>query len=890
MAIEENQKNQIADIAQSSLGAFDAIAGAAERQLVDDYRVNVDPRNSFTDTEATQFVGRINQSRLDAFEILIRQPAIARVQARDQDGNIQTFFITRAAPTMARFNNARVASYGGPIGRISERHAGEEFDYLTPNGLVTLQVIEVAKLFPTRDDQGWDSRNSIVEGHALTPVTITSLREFLVELSSPDDLDILDAILAEEKEKRTVKEGIRRNVIIKMGLRDQPILDRMQGDIFRLPLDKRLLLLGAPGTGKTTTLIRRLGQKIDIEHLDDREKQIVAALNQQAPHSQSWLMFTPTDLLQQYIKEAFNREQIPASNDRIVTWTDYRWTLGRSRLGILQTATSSGRFIFRPAADHLTVDATASQTAWFQDFFTWQSERYWSDAADALRELASSEEAKVTEIAKQLEKVYGARGKTDDATTFGFVIEAASDIRDVIDEMKKRSDAPMRTALNKALKHDRSFLDAFGNFLNTLIDEPEEEDEAEAEEDEQATARVGRDAAMNAYMQAIRIHSRAVATGRVVSVTSRTGRIIQWLGKRMPGDDECRNIGRSVRTQEALRRHLHPVRRYIDDVPLRYRQFRRLRQSEGRWYRPDAKMGRDIGPFELDVVLLATLLVGGGLLRDRRVMADVERPAFAALKRIKDLYKNQIVVDEMADFSPLQLAAMAALADPRLNSFFACGDFNQRLTDFGVKTRAELEPFFLDLDVRTVQITYRHTRQLNEFARAIVTATGADGSTVALPENVDSEGVMPVLVKNLSSWTDIANWLAERMPEIERASGKLPSIAVLVNAESDVHPLAEALSIALQPQNLRAEACPEGKVIGQESDVRVFDVQYIKGLEFEAVFFVGVDQLAALRPTLFDKYLYVGATRAATFLGLTCHGDRAPELLEVMPEHFGHHW
>jgi hypothetical protein len=44
---------------------------------------------------------------------------------------------------------------------------------------------------------------------------------------------------------------------------------------------------------------------------------------------------------------------------------------------------------------------------------------------------------------------------------------------------------------------------------------------------------------------------------------------------------------------------------------------------------------------------------------------------------------------------------------------------------------------------------------------------------------------------------------------------------------------------------------------GQNADVRVFDVQQIKGLEFEAVFFVSLDQLAAREPALFDKFLYV---------------------------------
>lgn len=39
--------------------------------------------------------------------------------------------------------------------------------------------------------------------------------------------------------------------------------------------------------------------------------------------------------------------------------------------------------------------------------------------------------------------------------------------------------------------------------------------------------------------------------------------------------------------------------------------------------------------------------------------------------------------------------------------------------------------------------------------------------------------------------------------------------------------------------------------------MRVFDIQHIKGMEFEAVFFVSIDQLATLHPALFDKYLYV---------------------------------
>ena len=77
--------------------------------------------------------------------------------------------------------------------------------------------------------------------------------------------------------------------------------------------------------------------------------------------------------------------------------------------------------------------------------------------------------------------------------------------------------------------------------------------------------------------------------------------------------------------------------------------------------------------------------------------------------------------------------------------------------------------------------------------------------------------------------------------------------------------------------------------MGQDNDVRVFDIQHIKGLEFEAVFFIGIDRLAADQPELFDKYLYVGTTRAATYLGLTCDVALPPAMSALKP-HFAADW
>ena len=87
----------------------------------------------------------------------------------------------------------------------------------------------------------------------------------------------------------------------------------------------------------------------------------------------------------------------------------------------------------------------------------------------------------------------------------------------------------------------------------------------------------------------------------------------------------------------------------------------------------------------------------------------------------------------------------------------------------------------------------------------------------------------------------------------------------------------------LADHNIEVVGCKEGRVVGADGQVRIFDVQHIKGLEFEAVFFVGVDQLAERVPDLFDKFLYVGTTRASTYLGISCSGRLPPRLEPLRP-------
>ena len=160
---------------------------------------------------------------------------------------------------------------------------------------------------------------------------------------------------------------------------------------------------------------------------------------------------------------------------------------------------------------------------------------------------------------------------------------------------------------------------------------------------------------------------------------------------------------------------------------------------------------------------------------------------------------------------------------------------------------------------------------------------------LARQDRVDAESLPPVWHTHLSDNATVAEWLTHRIHEIDRMVQKATTIAVLVNEEKKVEPLALELNRRLEEINLSAVPCKDGKVIGNDRDVRVFNIRHIKGLEFEAVFFVDLDQTIFKHPDLFSKYLYVGATRAATYLGATLCGD-VPKQIKPLSHHFGKDW
>jgi superfamily I DNA/RNA helicase len=317
-------------------------------------------------------------------------------------------------------------------------------------------------------------------------------------------------------------------------------------------------------------------------------------------------------------------------------------------------------------------------------------------------------------------------------------------------------------------------------------------------------------------------------------------------------------------------------------LPVTYQEYR-LRASEGgRFYRPDAigaVNDRRLDPLELDTLIYVALLtVRGAFPRDD----FAHRPGGGITQRLINEFRYVVAVDEATDFSAVELACMRLLAHPIFDCATFSGDPMQRMTGHGIGDWSEIGELVEAPESHELRFSYRQSKKLLKiaaclFEKSVGRPAPFEAGFAESPDDPDA------LHYQAPSREAVADWLTGRIGEIYQICGQLlPSVAVLVPSEDQVRALADQIrQPLLESYGIETEACLDGRILGTQAKVRVFSVQFIKGLEFEAVFFVSADQMAATTPGLLERFLYVGLTRARSFLGVTTASGLPQELAHV---------
>lgn len=679
-----------------------------------------------------------------------------------------------------RHSDTLYASYLSPMGQIITINAGGRYGYWC--------LHEKAQFRPVCDEtERWDAVDCRIDARALNRL-IRSLRTFL---------------------KGETQAPQRRELRYTVQLPAQAVLDAVQDEIFRLPMNSFVRISGGPGTGKTTVLIKRLSQKTKIEFLTDEEKRLLKTSG--VADGKQWLFFSPSDLLKSYLKEALAKELLPASDEHVKVYSTFR----REVLRDSRFIRVGNRGYFRMPADKkfslLKSESHRSVSELARGFTTFLNERWATIARDAFLQFHDCARIPVDML-------------------FG---EAQS-----ILEANER--------LNAALKQVRAVTNFQYKSLSAL------------------PAILARSAEMS------RLASELVPPATGLSQFSNIPPLIESLQKAAKDTADSMSLSRLFAA-----------------IPPAFHKYRTRPENASRFYGEkslSALKDRMISETELDILLLEAL---------RFVHSLPQLPVRGAtgiptdLQALLGSLRLIVMIDEATDFSPLELACMELIALPRYGGVTLSGDLMQRVTERGLRTWDDMSQVCRDYVGKNLTTGYRQTARLFSIAKALCDhSTGSDNGFRSAYELRDSDP--PAIAFKSEAAGPIEEWLTDRICEIfDLSNNHLPTTAILVPTPRDVEMLCAKLRPRIHQNGLELDASHTGQALGDAARVRVFPVECIKGLEFEAVFYVGLDRMEDIYKDLLDKYVYVGLSRSRSFLGVT-YETRFPQRLEVIAKYFVH--
>lgn len=888
MQTTPNEK-ELEKIFSESLDLMEKIAAAAKDHLWEPNHTSLAGSGSWSDPVS---LGPMIAAQR-GYKLLIQRPLLARIRVRDENTDQEEFYFF--AESTVAVEGIKLGSYYSPMGRLAALDVGDgDYDYT---------ILEKTYFDPVKEDNIWDSINTRHFPEKGSMFAFRSLRSWLSNFfnKEPQNQDDLIDVLFGNNIEAEISYGESHEPIKNYGIRKRILLDSVQDKIFRMPIDKLLVLLGPAGTGKTATLIGRLSQKINETFLTEEEKEALRTARQiygDFDLRESWIMFSPTSLLKRYLVNAFNEKGIPVLEQNLQTWNDFCKILGRDKLNLLQTPNLKNSkkalegLILDREAKILKPEVEENPKSLFEDFYSWQQNNYLQVLTSKLEDLFNFGEEELIEEIKPLMRIKD----SFDGENLTEIVLRIKGYTDRITELKKDNDKRLTSSIfsliNELLhtlpkENLLAFSSLYSDFRKKNIDfDPLDSDELDS-----------KNRKFKPFFGVIKRISENVFLGANPSENSLSAKSFKILFPSSEQEKSLKELGRRVVIGQRLKGVFFNLLDSLnDDIWKRYLDFRSERRGQGKWYLPEKeeKVKKKIQQAELDILTLASLkqrrqLYQSNLYRKNK-RSNTLLSQWKTVSIMDEIIKLQVLADEVTDFSPVQLAAMRELTLPSMDSFFACGDLNQRLTNFGIKG---IDDFYWALskdrlDFEKVLTSYRQSSTLLEFSKVLQGFLDPSSEAAKMPTTKDYQGVRPVIREGCPNISEQTNWLRDRILEISHSSNVLPTIAIFVAHEKDVEPLAENLNIALSEWNIDVTPCLNGQVLGDEKKVSVYSIEHIKGLEFEAAFLIGLDALQE-DPSLFSRHLYVGATRAATFLGVCCC-KKLPKQLEIVRNYFCERW
>lgn len=229
---------------------------------------------------------------------------------------------------------------------------------------------------------------------------------------------------------------------------------------------------------------------------------------------------------------------------------------------------------------------------------------------------------------------------------------------------------------------------------------------------------------------------------------------------------------------------------------------------------------------------------------------------------------DHVVIDEAQDFSPVQLHVLRAYCQSQ--SFTILGDLSQSIhTYHGIDDWNDFLTQFPDgAAYYQLDVSYRSTLEIIEFANHIIRPFA--GFIEAKPVFRSGE---PVTVRQVS-WRDRLEAAVDQVNDLRKTAN---TVALLTRTEESAHIYHHACLEAGLDAHLIDASQTEYR-----GGVSVVPIYLAKGLEFDSVLLVDVDEKNYDASPLSAKLLYVGCTRALHRLRIL-HADAKSSLIQDAP-------
>ncbi len=685
-------------------------------------------------------------------------------------------------------------------------------------------------------------------------------------------------IRAAEEQREHLKSFLRTSV----SLRSQHILDPYQESAKRAHIYDGIPLVidGGPGTGKTTTVIQRLKFLLSKKSLEEYEAPLTPEqLNRFEDLRQAqnlWLFFSPTDLLLQYLRDNMLAEELIANDNNTRTIEKFRDKMLREYGIVDPTRPNMKKWKgeYRPLIkdpnlvieffENYCIDSIKEMMQVALDLpidaFAWKTD------AERLKKVCSRIE--ISDIASLMKTLDSLRLYWD---------ELIKPTEEQLKNLLSEDSASVKLKIQKDATIYEKVKALFSEWEKERRSQEEDDDTDIADEAELEEIKV--DDFDNKLYAQIRGILRKLGLKKHDSKTKLTKRqtALYDIIKNIADDSaDIEGIGDLV----WFSKHFTVLCRGVENllikrIPRMYKDFRRMFKNEESIFHVDLltsiiekENNKHLHSDEQNFLL-------GFVNNALRIYSRMSRKNFLDMKcAMADAYRNNvrpiIGIDEATDYTILDFYFMVSFKHYDFSTITLSGDTMQGLNAYGIKKWDELRAIFPDIDVKTLDISYRQTPTLVEMAKNMYKDEYGKEPSYNSNQEKDGKEPLPILFVN-DSEEEKAVWLSERIVHVFETYGSLPSVAIFVGDDVNVKHFIDNIEEADILNGIEVVDCTDGKKLEGKDMVRVFRLSEIKGMEFEVAFFYDIDTALQNRyaTEMIRKHLYVGISRAATHLAAT---------------------